>query len=67
MVWFCSKCGTKFDTAAQASFTKTLQTSDDELPRGTIFAGRYKILNKRNNFLFAGLDRRFSDPRHQNG
>jgi serine/threonine protein kinase/Flp pilus assembly protein TadD len=41
---FCRKCGTRFDSPDQASFTKTLETATDELTRGTIFAGRYEII-----------------------
>ena len=43
---FCGKCGTKFDSAAQASFTKTLQSSTDELARGTFFAGRFELIEE---------------------
>jgi serine/threonine protein kinase len=42
----CSPCGIKFDTADQISFTKTLETTSDELARGTIFTGRYEIIEE---------------------
>jgi len=43
---FCRKCGTRFDGVDQASFTKTLETTTDELVRGTLFAGRYEIIEE---------------------
>ncbi len=43
---FCGKCGTKFDSADAASFTRTLETRVDELARGTLFAGRYEVIEE---------------------
>lgn len=52
---YCGKCGTKFDGAGQTSpsdlkdqvsFTKTLETSADELIRGSTFAGRYEVIEE---------------------
>lgn len=45
---FCADCGTRLIAvgAAQASFTKTLETPADELSRGTVFAGRYEIIEE---------------------
>jgi len=43
---FCGKCGTKFYSEDKASFTKTLETTTDELTRGTVFAGRYEIIEE---------------------
>jgi pentatricopeptide repeat protein len=43
---FCRKCGTRFNGVDQASFTKTLETTTDELVRGTLFAGRYEIIEE---------------------
>ena len=52
---FCGECGTKLDASAsghpqgpedRASFTRTLETSTDELTRGTVFAGRYEIIEE---------------------
>jgi serine/threonine protein kinase len=52
---FCGDCGTKLDALAlghppspgdRASFTKTLETTTDELARGTVFAGRYEIIEE---------------------
>jgi len=39
---FCKECATplRLGTKDQASFTKTLETTTDELARGTVFAGR---------------------------
>ena len=57
---FCGVCGTKLDTApsgtpgsgsgsgagasAGPSFTRTIETPADELGRGTLFGGRYEII-----------------------
>ena len=43
---FCRKCGTRYDSPDQASFTKTLETTSDGLARGTLFAGRYEIIEE---------------------
>src|SRR4030066_1758377 len=45
---FCADCGTRLTPAGspQASFTKTLETTTDELARGTLFAGRYEIIEE---------------------
>jgi serine/threonine protein kinase/tetratricopeptide (TPR) repeat protein len=52
---FCGKCGTKLDASMppqapcpkdRASFTKTLETTTDELAPGTLFAGRYEIIEE---------------------
>jgi eukaryotic-like serine/threonine-protein kinase len=54
-VRFCGECGTKLDastpghppaSADRASFTKTLETTKDQLIRGTLFAGRYEIIEE---------------------
>ncbi len=52
---FCGECGTKLDSLTpgnppglgeRPSFTKTLETSTDELTRGTLFAGRYEVIEE---------------------
>jgi len=43
---FCGKCATKLDTSAEPSPTLTLETSAEELTRGTLFAGRYEIIEE---------------------
>jgi len=52
---FCGECGTKLDASGpshspspsdRASFTKTLETTTDELQRGTLFAGRYEVIEE---------------------
>ncbi len=52
---FCGECGTKLDVSATGhppspqdsfSFTKTMETTTDELPRGTLFAGRYEVIEE---------------------
>lgn len=45
---FCKECGTNIISAEepQPSFTKTLETPAEELSRGTLFAGRYEIIEK---------------------
>ncbi|MFC2168602.1 protein kinase [Acidobacteriota bacterium] len=41
---FCGKCGTNFDI--DKGPTKTIETPKEELTRGTIFAGRYEIIEE---------------------
>ena len=45
---FCGECGTKLDLAEQIfiSKTMTLETPGEELARGTVFAGRYEIIEE---------------------
>jgi len=59
---FCSKCGTKLDISGKApqpkkkipsaglkdqiSFTKTLETTPEEPTRGTVFAGRFELIEE---------------------
>ena len=44
---FCKECATPlpFDEG-RISFTRTLETTTDELTRGTLFAGRYEIIEE---------------------
>ena len=41
---YCGKCGTQFD--AEIDHTKTLEISTEELTRGSLFAGRYRIIEE---------------------
>ena len=45
---FCRECATPLPLGAQsrASFTRTLETTAEELARGTVFAGRYEIIEE---------------------
>jgi serine/threonine protein kinase len=45
---FCKDCGTNIISAeeAQPSITKTIETHREELTRGTVFAGRYEIIEE---------------------
>lgn len=45
---FCSNCATLLSATkeAQPSFTKTLEKSQEELATGSIFAGRYQIIEE---------------------
>jgi len=45
---FCKECGTRLDPAGDISISKTmtLETPGEELARGTIFAGRYEIIEE---------------------
>ena len=52
---FCGECGTRLDSSASGnspgpgerpSFTKTFETSAGELTRGTLFAGRYEVIEE---------------------
>lgn len=45
---FCADCGTQLITSEgqAASFTKTLLTPAEDLIKGTLFAGRYEIIDE---------------------
>jgi serine/threonine-protein kinase len=45
---FCSDCGTSFKHSddAQPSITKTIETPREEMTTGSIFAGRYQIIEE---------------------
>jgi hypothetical protein len=45
---FCGDCGTKLTPLEEVSpsITKTLDTSAEELSRGTLLAGRYEIIEE---------------------
>ena len=45
---FCSSCAAPLtgEKAAHPGFTKTLETQADKLTRGTLFAGRYEIIEE---------------------
>ncbi len=43
---FCGKCAVRLDHEAQPSFTKTIETSREELTPGTRLAGRYRIIEE---------------------
>jgi tetratricopeptide (TPR) repeat protein len=45
---FCLDCGTQLSPpkGIEASVTKTLETTPDELARGTLFVGRYEIIEE---------------------
>jgi serine/threonine protein kinase/Tfp pilus assembly protein PilF len=41
---YCADCGTKLPSSKDIPVTKTLETSKEELTTGSIFAGRYQII-----------------------
>jgi hypothetical protein len=45
---FCSNCAALLTASqeAQPSFTKTIEIPVDDLSRGTLFAGRYEIIEE---------------------
>jgi serine/threonine protein kinase/Tfp pilus assembly protein PilF len=43
---FCGKCGTKFPSPESFEGTKTLESPTEELTRGSVFAGRYEIIEE---------------------
>jgi len=43
---FCSNCATPLPESGEVSYTKTLETPIHELTRGTLFAGRYEIIEE---------------------
>jgi len=58
---YCKKCATPLPLdEGQISFTKTLETTRDELARGTLFAGRYEIIEEQGDTARANY-RKFLD------
>ena len=43
---FCKECATPLPESGEASRTKTLETPTEELTRGSVFAGRYEIIEE---------------------
>ena len=43
---FCKECATPLPESGEASHTKTLETPTEELTRGSVFAGRYEIIEE---------------------
>ncbi len=43
---FCGKCATRLGIDAQLSFTKILETSQEELTEGSLLAGRYRVIEE---------------------
>ncbi len=43
---FCGKCGTKLPSPEGFEGTKTLESPTEELTRGSVFAGRYEIIEE---------------------
>ena len=43
---FCGECATPLQSNKDISFTKTLETPTEELTRGSVFAGRYEIIEE---------------------
>jgi len=43
---FCGKCGTRLPFPEKPEITETLETPKEELTRGTMFAGRYEIIEE---------------------
>ncbi len=43
---YCKECAVPLPTSADISITRTLETHVEVLKKGTIFAGRYKIIEK---------------------
>jgi hypothetical protein len=41
---YCMECATPLPGSEDASFTKTLEAPTEELTRGSVFAGRYEII-----------------------
>jgi len=54
---FCKECETPFP--GEVVHTKTLETPTEELARGTVFAGRYEIIEELGK---GGMGSAFSSP-----
>jgi len=43
---FCGECATPLPSSKEIPVTETLETPEEELTRGTTFAGRYEIIEE---------------------
>ena len=43
---YCGDCGIQLIPAGEPSVTKTIETPVESLTRGTLFAGRYEIIEE---------------------
>ena len=43
---YCRECATPLTSVGMPAFTRTLETPGEELTRGTLFAGRYEIIEE---------------------
>jgi serine/threonine protein kinase/Tfp pilus assembly protein PilF len=43
---FCGKCGTRLPSSEEVEVTETIETPSEELTTGSIFAGRYQIIEE---------------------
>ena len=65
---FCSNCATSLAiaTVAQPSFTETLETPGQEFGRGTVFAGRFEVIEELGKGgmgkVFKVFDKEISEP-----
>lgn len=44
---FCGECATPLQGIQDAIHTKTMETPKEELTRGTLYAGRYEIIEEQ--------------------
>jgi serine/threonine protein kinase/tetratricopeptide (TPR) repeat protein len=62
---FCADCGTKLGAEAQPSYTRTLETPASDLTRGTVFAGRYEVIEPLGRGGMGNVYRAFDRKIHE--